>query len=258
MKLTILFLISAVLIEQVFSNGWAPAHSEPEPAPAPAPAPAGPPVVAPALPPSLLPSPVPLPLNPFVGLGPLGLGPAGLGLGFGGLGLGLGLGGLGLLGPLGLRGFGFNPLWRNPFGRRSVEETPVSNQNRTTCSYARNESLIRCVGGIETIECPVEARLEEIRNITLRLPVLNMIPEIIKTKEAKEADILRLVSRTNGSRFTLIHPKTNGEVLLSIYSSPAIAEPGFLVKDVKCMDRIGSLVSPSGVEGARFSLIIRA
>ncbi len=85
-----------------------------------------------------------------------------------------------------------------------------------------------------------------------------MIPEIIKTKEGKEADILRLVSRTTGSRWTLIHPKTNEEVLMSIYSSPDIAEPGFMVKDNKCMGRIESLVSPLGVEGARFSLVVRA
>jgi len=244
-----LFLLSAVFINQCLSSGAPAADPAPAPAPAPAPGPGPvPPIVAPALPPTLLPAPVPLPLNPFVGLGPLGLGPGGLG----GFGLFGGLGGL--FGPLGLRGFGFNPLWRNPIGRRSVDSTT---QNRTTCSYAPTESIIRCVGA-EHIECPVEARLEEIRNITVRLPILNMIPEIIKTKEGKEADILRLVSRTTGSRWTLIHPKTNEEVLMSIYSSPAIAEPGFFVKDTKCMDRIGSLVSPTGVEGARFSLVVRA
>jgi hypothetical protein len=138
MKFTLLILVSAVLVSQCYAS--LPQQQEPAPA-APAPAPAPAPAITPLLPPLPVPQPVPLPMNPFVG--PLGLGLGGLGL----MGpFGLGLGGLGLLGPLGLRGnfnflhliflkkfgksfiilffkkgFGFNPLWRNPLGRRSAE-----------------------------------------------------------------------------------------------------------------------------------------
>jgi len=139
---------------------------------------------------------------------------------------------------------------------RSALNESSSNQNRSLCSYAPAESLIRCIGG-EQIECSVEGRLEEIRNITLRLPVLSMIPETIRTSEGKEAGILRLFSGISGLNSTLVHPNSNRPILLSIYSSPVIVLPGLFVRDARCMNRIESLVSRVGVEGARFSLVVR-
>lgn len=109
----------------------------------------------------------------------------------------------------------------------------------------------------EQIECSVEGRLEEIRNITVRLPVLSMIPETIRTSEGKEAGILRLFSGIAGLNSTLVHPNSNRPILLSIYSSPVIVLPGLFVRDARCMNRIESLVSRVGVEGARFSLVVR-
>jgi hypothetical protein len=137
----VLFLLSAVFINQCLSQpnqqeqqgqqiqqGQQGQWSGQGPAPAPGPGP----IVTP-LSPGPFPSPVPLQLNPFMG-GTLG----------------------------------FNPMWRNPFGRRSIEGffffnsnieingkiiffknhyiDTTSSQNRTTCSYVPTESIIRCVG----------------------------------------------------------------------------------------------------------------
>lgn len=202
---------------------------------APAPPPAAAPVAAPLPVPQLIPAPLPVPLspNPFVGFGGPGL------FGLGGLGFGLGLGG----------GFGFNPLWRNPLGKREIEEAPV---NRTTCSYVAASSMIRCIG-MENIECEVRAHLEDLKNITIRLPSLNIVPEIIE----KETEVLRLVSRMVESRWTFVHPMTGETVMLSIYPTRKEIIPGFMVKDEKCFRQIRSLVSPTSIEKARFSLIVR-
>jgi hypothetical protein len=88
----LLFLISAVLINQCLSQpdqqmqqGQQGHWSGQAPAPAPAPVPGPGPAVIP-LAPGPFPAPVPLQFNPFMG-----------------------------------GTFGFNPIWRNPFGRRSIE-----------------------------------------------------------------------------------------------------------------------------------------
>jgi len=170
------------------------------------------------------------------------------------------------LGPLPLPGPGVGPVVAAPAvapassashrKSRSAFNESSSNQNRSLCSYAPTESLIRCIGG-EQIECSVEGRLEEIRNVTVRLPVLTMIPETIRTSEGKETGILRLFSGVVGLNSTLVHPNSNRPILLSIYSSPVVVLPGLFVRDARCMHRIESLVSRVGVEGARFSLIVR-
>jgi DNA mismatch repair ATPase MutL len=204
----------------------------------------------------------PGPIGGFPGLGGLGGlgGFPGIGLGLGLPGLGLGLPGLGLGLPglgLGLPGLGFG------FGKRSVESvernsTDVNRQNRTICSWLSSSSLIRCVCE-ETVECGVEARLDEIRNVTVKLPELSIISQNVKTTENREAGVLRLVSRVFGSmrNWTLVHPITEKEVLLSIYSSPAVNEPGFFVKDLKCFDRIDSIVRSIENRRVRFSLVGR-
>ncbi len=110
----------------------------------------------------------------------------------------------------------------------------------------------------QNIECEAESRLDVIKDITLRLPSLNIMPEMIKTTDGKEASILRILSTTTGSRATLIHPRTNQEIMISMYSSPIIKEPGFWIKDNKCFGRIDAMVSPSGTENVRFSLIVHA
>jgi len=193
-----------------------------------------------------------------LGLG-LPLGPLGMPLGLG-LGLGLGFGRFGFpFGPFGMfPRFGQFPLafWRNPIGKRSSEET--ASLNRTVCSWVATSSIIRCTGAEQNIECPAEPRLEAIRNITLRLPSLTFLPEVIKSSEGKEVSVLRMVSQTTGSRSTLIHPRTNQEVLMSIYSTQSIQEPGFWVRDAKCFDRIDALATPTRLENVRFSLVVRA
>jgi hypothetical protein len=198
-----------------------------------------------------------------LGLGGFGLGGLGLGLPFGGLGLGLGLPfppvlpiaplGLGLpFGGLGFGGLGLGFGFRRAFiGKRGVEEVPI--KNITTCRFITNSSLIRC-DGVENIECPVEVKLDIIKDITVRLPGLSVIPQPIKVTGQKEIDALALYSRVIGSTSTLVHPITRKPIILSIYSAPVCSEPGFCVKEAKCFERIESFCAGIGYEFIRFSL----
>lgn len=190
---------------------------------------------------------------------PLGLGLGGFGLGFGGLGFGrfgMGLGGLGF-GRFGFGGLGLG-LGMRRFGR-SVDGvvTPVVSQNITTCGYMVNSSTIRCDGWTEVIECPVEARLDVIKSITVRLPGLSLIPAPIKVVGQKDIDGISLFSRVIGASSTLINPITGKDVLLWIYSSPVVRESGFFVKDVKCYDRLDTFWRTVGYDSIRFSLIAK-
>lgn len=162
-----------------------------------------------------------------------------------------GLGGFGPFGfgPFGLRRFGlFGPFGR--FGRSVAEEKP--SRNETTCHFVSNSSVIRCEGE-RAFECPVETRLTELRDITIRLPNLSMVAQPIKAGQ-NETEAVRLFSRVWGAQSTLINPRTNKDVIISIYSSPVLNEPGFFVKDEKCMDQIENLVSTLSGENLRFSL----
>jgi hypothetical protein len=205
-------------------------------------------------------------IGPFGGLGPFGgFGPLGIPFGLGGFGFGAGLGGLGpfpIPGPIGFRG-GHLPFVPPIIGKRSVEAENATDvdiqQNRTICSWVQTSSMIRCVGSEENVECGVEARLDEIRNVTVKLPELSIMSQNIKTTENKETGILRLVSRVQEAlrQWTMIHPRTEKEVVLSIYSSPAVNEPGFFVKDAKCFEKIDSIVRSLGDRRVRFSLVAR-
>jgi len=221
--------------------------------------------------------------------GRLGLGLGGLGLGLGrfgllgpGLGLGLGLGvpplGLGLvppfIPPLAVPSVGFGlgfPIFprfglglglglgfrRGLIGRRSVDDVvPVVSQNITTCTWRVNSSTIRC-DGFESIECPVEARLDIIKDLTVRLPGLSMISAPIKITGQKDVDGISLFSRVTGTS-TLIHPMTGKDVLLWIYSSPIVKESGFFVKDAKCYERLDNFFRTVGYDWLRFSFISKA
>lgn len=201
-----------------------------------------------------------------------------------GLGLGLGIPPLGLVPPFipplavpfGLGGFPFFPRFGFGLGGfgfrrfglgmglglrlgRSVDTVvpPVVSQNITTCGYMVNSSTIRCDGFTEVIECPVEARLDLIRNITVRLPGLSVIPAPIKVAGQKDIDGISLFSRVIGASSTLINPVTGKDVLLWIYSSPVVREPGFFVKDVKCWDRLDNFWRTVGYDSVRFSLIAK-
>lgn len=209
-----------------------------------------------------VPAPVPVPVPaavPFVppflgGLGGFGLGgfPLGLGLGlgpFGFGGLGLGLGGFG---PFGLRRFGLGlglGFGRGRFfGKRAVDEvSPIDNS--TMCQFDQARSVIRCVAE-EEFECPCEARLDRIRDLTIRLPRLNMLVDIARADKV-EIPVIRVLSHINPTA-TLVHPKTRQDVLLSIFASPTFTEQGWLIKDQKCYERISGLVTRQGESGIHF------
>jgi hypothetical protein len=176
-------------------------------------------------------------------------------------GLGLGLGGLGFGGfGLGFGGFGLARLALLSrfalFGKRSVDSLPQiwNGQNKTVFTYVPESSVIRADSGEQKFDCEVEARLDAVKDITIRLPWLNMLPEVVK-QSGSDVHVIRLYSRVTGVS-TFINPKTSKDITLSIYSSPIVQEPGWFVKDVKCYEKIDSVVSALGVEGVKFAIDI--
>jgi hypothetical protein len=81
-----------------------------------------------------------------------------------------------------------------------------------------------------------------------------MVPDVIRTSTQKEVPAVRLFSRVTGTS-TLVNPRTSKDVILSIYSSALITEPGWWIKDTKCYERIESLSTKMGVEGIRFMMV---
>jgi len=215
MRISALVFVAAIF---VLVNGQVPV---PAPVPLPVPAPLGLPV--PFIPP-FFGGFFPRFLFPFGGFGPFG------GLGFG----------------LGFRRFGFR------FGKRSVDTFPEQwlNSNRTICRFEQGRSVIRC-DGEQDFECAVEARLDEIRDITVRLPSLNMIQDVIRA-QGKEVPCVRVLSRVTGTS-TMVNPRTSKDVILSVFSSPSVTESGWLVKDEQCFRRIEGLVTRMGTENLRFA-----
>ena len=129
--------------------------------------------------------------------------------------------------------------------------------NITVCNYLASNSTIECVSSIERFECEVEANFEELKDLTVKLPNLNIVPQTFNL-ESKQINVLRLISRIE-SRYTLLNPRSNKEVTLSVYSSPVPSkESGFLVKDSKCLEKMISVVKDTKQDAIRFSLIVKA
>lgn len=219
MRISALVFVAAIF---VFVNGQVPV---PAPLPVPVPAPLGLPV--PFIPPM------------FGGFFPRFLFP-GFGFPFGPFGFGLGFRRFGLFGP-------------RFFGKRSVDTFPEQwlNNNRTICRFEQGRSVIRC-DGEQDFECAVEARLDEIKGITVRLPSLNMVQDVIRA-QGKEVPCIRVLSRVTGTS-TLVNPRTSRDVILSVYSSPSVSEPGWLVRDEQCYRRIEGLTTRLGIENLRFAI----
>jgi len=194
---------------------------------------------------------------PPVGLGlgvpPLGLGipPLGLGLGlpFGGLGLGLGFP---FFPRFGFGGFGFGLGFRGlrRFGRAAEAQAEIAAVNRTVCRFEEPRSFIRCEGG-HNLECEVEARFDEIRNLTVKLPSLRMFPDFVKVAGQKDIPIVRLISRVVGDA-TFIRPRDAKHITLSVYADKTVNEPGFFIKDARCFERVENVFEQSGFESFDF------
>lgn len=104
----------------------------------------------------------------------------------------------------------------------------------------------------QDFECAVEARLDEIKGITVRLPSLNMVQDVIRV-QGREVPCVRVLSRVTGTS-TLVNPRTSNNVVLSIFSSPSVTEQGWLVRDEQCYRRIEGLVTRVGTENLRFAI----
>jgi len=197
-----------------------------------------------------VPAPVPLPVPAPLGLPVPFIPPL-----FGGFFPRFGLFPFGPFGPFGGFPFFGRGLFfgRRFFGKRSADvfQEQWLNNNRTICRFDQAKSVIRC-DGEQDFECAVEARLDEIKGITVRLPSLNMVQDVIRS-QGREVPCVRVLSRVSGTS-TLVNPRTSRDVVLSIFSSPSVTEPGWLVRDEQCFRRIEGLVSRVGTENLRFAI----
>ena len=129
---------------------------------------------------------------------------------------------------------------------------PRRNNSRET-----NTCAVLCLidnSPVETFECATEVRLEELKDLTIRLPNLNIVPETT-TYKTTLVDILRLYSRTTESKWTFVTPSTGKEVTLSVFSTSELTASGFYVKDTTCWAKIVSLVKSVPT---RFSIVYKA
>jgi len=146
-------------------------------------------------------------------------------------------------------GFGFGPFGfrRRFFGKRDVEETPVVetpetlNTTRTFCRYLQEKSVFSCKGVEEEFDCEVKPNLKELGSFSFRSLNLRFTPHSY-TSETIETpiDIFRIVSRN--STHTVFDPVAKKEILLSVYPTETVTEPGFWFTDSKCWERFSTLV----------------
>jgi hypothetical protein len=136
------------------------------------------------------------------------------------------------------------------FGKRAAEEVV----NKTLCSYTSMKSILNCRGGEVSFECVVKPILSVLGDATFRLSNLTVVPEVVNGVK-----IYRIVSLTTDlvpEKITLVHPVSHKNILLSLFSSVKITEPGLLVDDSKCWSKFESIIADTTPETVRFSLII--
>lgn len=102
-----------------------------------------------------------------------------------------------------------------------------------------------------SIKCDVEARLTGIENVRLSLPDVIVRPGIIDGVE-----VLKLYTRKSFGKYTFIHPATNETVVISLYATQNVAEPGFHVKDAVCFAELAKLVAEVP-DRFRFSVVVQ-
>lgn len=204
----------------------------------------------------------------------------GLGFGrFGGLGFGgLGFGRFGGFGPFGFRrfglfgGFGGFPIpvpvpvpvpapipVGGPFiGKRSADferewnETSI-NANRTICTYLSAKSNFTCQGAFQ-LDCLVEERFFDLKNVTLRHFGLSVEPELRGDKPVEKYRIVQRKSVDAWKHFEISH--NNKQVPLYFYESESLKEHGFLFRDAKCWKHFEELVAKTHRDDIRLNLVI--
>ncbi|CAF0721387.1 unnamed protein product [Brachionus calyciflorus] len=155
--------------------------------------------------------------------------------------------------PFGFGGFGFNRFRggfggfnRFGFGKRELDfnstvslldadDIRVLNEtNSNMCFYSSRAPVINCFSHNETFNCPVVERFVGLKNITVKLTNLELVP--VESKTA-----LRLVEKS--ANFTFVLPQVNKEVNVSLKNVDDFTEPGLLVEDQDCWSTISGFVN---------------
>ena len=128
------------------------------------------------------------------------------------------------------------------------------NTTRTFCRYLQEKSVFSCKGVEEEFDCEVRPNLKELGTFSFRSLNLRFTPHSY-TSETIETpiDIFRIVSRN--STHTVFDPVAKKEVLLSVYPTETVTEPGFLFTDAKCWERFSTLVRKT-TEEVRLALTL--
>lgn len=191
--------------------------------------------------------PVIPPIFPPFGFGfPFGFPFLGLGFGFGrfgGMGFGRGFGG-----GFGRFGGGFGRRGRDAEGVEQAEKVAADMkiQERevskivvdpiVTCSLSTKDKFLSCSGvAAHTFKCEVEAQIgESIRSVELRLQDLDFfLPEGAK-------DFLSLIAPK--SKVTAVNPKTEKDILLSVWSGEQEKLNGWRIVSSECWTQVKGLV----------------
>ena len=103
-------------------------------------------------------------------------------------------------------------------------------------------------------ECTVTPKLTALKGVSVKLSNLTIVPEV-----ADGVKVYRIVSWTQDTvpeKWTLVHPVTHENILVSIFSSAKIEGAGLLVDDKECWSKFESVLRDLAPENIRFSFIL--
>ncbi|CAF0787399.1 unnamed protein product [Brachionus calyciflorus] len=118
-----------------------------------------------------------------------------------------------------------------------LDDDDVRVLNETTsnmCFYSSLTPVINCFSHNQTFNCPVVERFVGLKNITVKLTNLELVP-------AEISNVFRLVEKS--ANFTLLLPEVQKEVDVVLKNFDDFTEPGLLVEDQECWSTIAEFVN---------------
>ena len=103
----------------------------------------------------------------------------------------------------------------------------LKEDDKNVCFYSSISNFLNCFGGNETFACKVESRLDSLNTTSIKLTNLEMI---------EENNILKLVEK--GSKFTMVIPETNTQVLITLKNVDDFSGPGILIESDECWSNL--------------------
>ena len=95
------------------------------------------------------------------------------------------------------------------------------------CIFSSNLNFLNCIGNNNTVACKVKSRLDVLNTTSFKLTNLEMF---------EENNILKLVEK--GSKFTMVIPETNTQVLITLKNVDNFSGPGILIESNECWSNL--------------------